>query len=249
MTLPLVTLVDLKAGDFDGSLTPVPAHVAACTETSAGERHTPIVKVTFAYESPPGFQRTGVSYLAAECPAVGSALPAEHAPGRPERVRLVGGRSAPFDTWLLFILGLPALGLGFLLTGLVRGWNDLRLLRRGLLAMGAVTGKERTSTSVNQKPVWAFRLRLASADGATHASTARTHLVDRLEGEGVPLLYAPWKPAQALPLALLGRRTAVDPAGRVVGGSALGALKALAWPAIMVVVLCVVRGWLKGWTI
>lgn len=224
---------------FRGERVAVPAVVTGCAATGAsegggkGRSGTPIYANRYAFDAGGG-EREGVSYALGECLEAGAEVQVEFPAGRPERSRIVGMRRAWFGPEVAFVLVFPLAGLLLLFFSLRKGWRELRLLRRGKLALGTLVGKEATNVSVNKQRVMKLRFALETERGRQEV-LVKTHLTGAVEDEPRErILYDPERPERAAAWDLLSGHPRVDFAGGLEPAGLRGLLLAIAPPLLAV---------------
>lgn len=161
----------------------------------------------------------------------------EYLADNPEISRIHGTRHGIFPIWVLaIVLPFPLVGLGFIIAGLTKGIAGLRLLSRGRLTVGKLSGKEPTSTRINNQPVYKLSFNFKGDDGFPQTAIAKTHKTFLLEDEPEErLLYDPHRPNRAVLLDNLPGSPEIDPFGQLYASNAKGAVLSLLLPGLVLV--------------
>jgi len=122
---------------------------------------------------------------------------------------------------LLFFLVFALLFSIPLWIGLRKGLLGLRLLRRGVPAVGKLVADEKTNVFMDDRPVRRLRFLFTLPDGRPFGATAWTEMTKRLTDQGEePLLYDPEDPDVSVLLDDLPGRPRIDDAGIVRAATA-----------------------------
>lgn len=140
--------------------------------------------------------------------------------------RLRGTRMAPFGPGILVFMSLFAMiGVGFLGFGLRRSLEAARLLAGGRMAQATLVRKERTNTTINDRPVYKLIFAFVSDQGTRHEVVTKTHQPELvLDSPRERVLYNPRQPSQAALVDTLPGRPRLDELGRVRPGGLGGLL-------------------------
>lgn len=243
----------VTALEFRGEAREVQGVVIASEATSSSENKRMIYEVRYRYELD-GKAFSGESYRVGGGLEAGSPVRVEVLEAEPGKSRIRGLRRRHFSAGVVFVIVLPAAGLGLALAGLALGFGRADLLRRGQLGFARLVGRRATGARVNTRPVHALRFRLevpapeapagyrSAASGPTaHEFEVKTHETRRLEDEPFEaVVYDPERPSRALPLDLLPVQVTehgeIHAGGSVAAGvllaaAALGINAVMAWYA------------------
>jgi hypothetical protein len=181
---------------------------------SEGRAGTPVYRNLYKYSvNDHLFEST--SYATGVCADTGPAS-IEYLPEEPEISRIAGMRRDIFGPWVLVVAVIPAIGLIFITTGIVRGRMRLRLLSAGVPVSGKLVQKEPTATRINDRTVYKITFQYIAHDGVVRQTVARTHQPERLEDEPHEcVLYDPDGPARAMLLDTMPGKIAIDEGGQM----------------------------------
>lgn len=207
--------------------------------TGASVNETPVYaySYTFRVESQER-EYQGVSYSTGRQYEPGWPVTVEYLSRRPEISRIHGARQAAFGPWVLcLVLLFPLIGLGFMLSGFRGGLKGNRLLARGKVAVGRLTSKEPTNTTINNQPVYKLTFEFQDEYGGVHEVVSKTHLPHLLEDEvEEELLYDPHNPANAVMLDNLPGSPDIDEMGYIHATDFKRGLLPLVLPGLTVLV-------------
>jgi hypothetical protein len=102
--------------------------------------------------------------------------------------------SAPSALFMLAFGIVPLIGLVMVSVGMKHGRKASALLDSGVLTTGRFVGREETSSSINDKPVYRYLFDFTATDGSTYRAEARTHVESTYSHPWQPLLYDPRNP-------------------------------------------------------
>jgi hypothetical protein len=212
---------------FRGELVTVPGVVVACERSGAseggsrGRSGTPIYANRYRF-GPEEDAREGTSFATGRCLEAGAAVSVEHPAGRPDVSRIAGMRRAVFGPEVAFTLVFPVVGLLLVGAGLRSGWRQLRLLRRGKLALGTLVAEEPTRISIDKRRVMKVRFAIETDRGIREEVVVRTHRTELVEDDARErILYDPGQPARAVAWDLLRHAPRLD-AGGTLAPAAFG---------------------------
>jgi len=157
----------------------------------------------------------------------GAGLPVrvEYLVARPHIAHIVGTSWSAMPFFIVLIIGIfPAIGLAFILSGLVRGLHSARLLRHGKIAFGTLAYSENTGASVNDEPVVRYFFEFTDDSGQRRKVSVDTHEPSSiLDEDEEPILYDPKFPDEGVVCdGLPGEPTLTDRGGfATTGGAAL----------------------------
>jgi hypothetical protein len=236
--------------DFRGPIMPAQGKVLAESQTSmseGGSDHnpgTPIYEYDFEYTLSTGMTRQDKCYTLGGQYKIGQDVEVEYVQGPPPRARIKGSRLAPFESWILFVLIFPLIGLILVVTSYTMGLRTLALIKRGKLASGKLIGTERTNTKINNQTVYKLTFEFTDDKGATHRATVRTHQTHLVEDQPEErLFYDPQNPTKARMVDLLPRGLTVGADGSIIAGAPVFMLiSAFVVPALVIGVHALV-GW------
>jgi hypothetical protein len=204
-------------------------------------RGIPILQTRYRYRVQ-AEEFEGASYAAGRCVPSGE-VTVEYLTRSPQIARIAGMRRQPLSAWAIIVTLFPGFGLVWVVVGMVRGRNRVRLLRQGLPAAGKlieqVTAQRR---SVGYK-VYRLTFEYTAHSGVTGRVTSRSYMAHQLEKAARELvLYDPEDLTKAMVLATAPGKVVIDERGEpMAGGSAafliLPALTILgnAWYALTLV--------------
>lgn len=207
--------------DFRGKLETAKGKITETVKTSmseGGSEHTegtPIYlnRYQFEYE---GKSFTGQSYSVGNRKKTNAQVTIEFPPGRPERSRIHGMRTAAFPVFALFVVIFPIIGSIFVLIGLITGMRSTKLLRIGEYATGKLVKKEPTGSQINNQPVYKMTFEFQTETGETRQAIAKTHQPEKLEdNDAEPLLYDPFYADRATLLDHLPGGPRIDVHGQI----------------------------------
>ncbi len=231
-----------------GKLETTTALVTAVRDThfsEGGGKHskgTPIFACDYQFHHA-GADHEGTSYRRGGGAKTGDRVSVEFPAGRPDHSRLRGMRRAPFGPAVAFVFIFPALGLGFVLPALWRGWKNLGLLTVGEITTGRLINKEPTNMRVNNRVVYKLTFEFTDANGLKREAVAKTSLTEKLGDEGAEkMFYDPRNPAHATLLDNLPGKQALTERGELRGCS----LGAVTWALLgpLAALAVVLGGWL-----
>jgi hypothetical protein len=208
-----------EAIDFRGPLVLETGTIASSEETGFSVNDTPVYAYHYHFVEG-GDTYEGVSYGFHGAGSPGDEAVIEHPANRPERSRIQGLRTSPFDTWVLFVLIFPAVGLAMTLHGIRRGVRAAGLLAHGRPAYAVFKAKKTTSMRINKRPVYRLEFVFEDERGREREVTADaldTALLEDEERE--PALYDPDDRDSALLLDGVSGRPAVGDDGAVTSTS------------------------------
>lgn len=105
----------------------------------------------------------------------GTEVIVEHVATAPELARIQGTRTAPFSSLVAFVLVFPIVGIGLVIGGLIANRRRVQLLRDGDSAWGVLTGREATSTKVDNQRVYSLEFTFVDAAGERRVAHERSH--------------------------------------------------------------------------
>jgi hypothetical protein len=226
---------------FRGELETATGTVIGAAEThfsEGGSEHTdgtPIYshRYRFTYQGQP---YEGVSYRLGAQAEAGGTETVEFPPGRPQRSRIRGMRSAPFGWPVLLVVLFPLVGTLFILGKLRWGWRNRYLLKYGELAQGKLITREPTNTSINDQTVYKLTFAFETSSGQAAQIVVKTHETARLlDDELETLLYDPTNPTVGTTLDHLPGSPRIDEDGSVSVRSAIAAYLAIILPILTLV--------------
>jgi hypothetical protein len=186
----------------------------------------------------------GRSYTDGQTPAVGAALAAEYPVGHPEDSHLTGMRRAPLPIGGSLVLLFPLAGVGLVLSGSRDGRRAIGLLRHGREAQARFVDKRETWTRINNRGVYAVRLRFEADDGQPYDTIARTLTPEQFEnGALAHVFYLPADPRQAAAVDHLPGRPQLNADG-TIGGKPV-----LATAYVLVVLLAIAVNAIAAWLV
>lgn len=215
--------------EFRGELLQTTGRVTQVIETTYSEGGsedspgTPIYRVVFEYESSSGQPRRDACYAPGRQFNVGQDVAVEYLPAPKTAARIAGTRRAPFGWGTLFVGLFPLLGLAFIAGSMIAGLRTLVVLRRGRLTRGRLVDKQPTSTTINDRRVFALTFEFEDERGNMQQARIKTHKIEQLEDEAEErLFYDPKHPAHARMVDLLPGNVRVTPDGELRADSSLG---------------------------
>ncbi|MCB0705797.1 MAG: DUF3592 domain-containing protein [Saprospiraceae bacterium] len=172
-----------KSVETTGTLT-------AVSMTSASQNEDNIYRYTYTYIH--AFREyEGRSYGTASDKKAGDQIPVRYSQKHPERSVIPGMRRAVFSAWVLFVVLFPLVGLGLIISQILKNVEYLRLLRFGTATKGRLVDKSRTNKTVTindvSYPVYAFSFQFEH-NGEIYKSKAETHLTERLEDDSQEII-------------------------------------------------------------
>jgi hypothetical protein len=172
-------------------------HVTKVEETGASENDATITANHYQY-SVAGELFEGKSYSTGDTPAVGAEVTVEYDEDSPHRSRIEGMRRGMFSPGVLFVTIFPAVGLGFLIPGMLTGRKRNHLLQNGILTTGKAVDRRPTNIRINNRPLWEVVFEFHDRHGQRRECCARATDTTRLEDEtSEALLYDPEDPTKA----------------------------------------------------
>ncbi len=217
---------------FRGELGHADGHIRHLERTHysvGGGEHsdgTPVYAYTCVFEHD-GQPYEVVSYTTGRGPGVDASVEVEFPAGRPALARVVGMRHAPFSIFVVLVWIVPLVGVWLIVHRARKGGRGIRILENGRPAQGQLVDKKRTNVRVNKQYVYKFTYAYQADDGSTHQCAARTHKVDKLEGEYATLLYDPRDPSQAVVFNTLPGTPETDETGQFKPAAGAGVLVVL----------------------
>ena len=167
---------------------------------------------------------------------VGEEVTIGYVKDRPEVSRISGMRANVVGPIGLLLVIFPAIGLGFIITGLRKGLKANRLLANGELGKGRLKSKVKTNMQINDQPVYKLTFEFSTPEGTSYEVFAKTHLPEKLEDQqDEPLLYEPMYPKNAVMLDNLPGAPRIDENGNIRVGSPIVVLLNLVIPVISVI--------------
>jgi hypothetical protein len=202
-------------GAFDGELARVEGTIVGAEETAYEVNEVEVVAYHFTYPRDDGFLGRGVSYTTGWVFDEGAKVPVEYVVDQPHVARIEGQRTAPFGSFVLFVLIFPLVGLFMAVPGLLKGMRAVRLLRTGELGWGQLVAKEETNVEINEQTVYRLTFQFEDARGNIREAVTKTHRPHELEDDAEePLLYDPALPKAAVLLDNLPGRPEFGSDGR-----------------------------------
>jgi hypothetical protein len=210
-----------------------PGYVTKVEETGASENEQAISASHYQY-SVAGELFQGKSYTTGGSPAVGEEVTVEYDPDTPRRSRIAGMRRAMFGPWAAIVVIFPAIGLVFLIPGMLSGRKRNHLLRNGMLTTGKAIDRRPTNVRINQQPLWEVVFEFHDRNGQRRECCARAVDTTRLEDEASePLLYDPEDSSKACVIDEAPARPKFGVDGELEGRP-FAAVRALIVPGIVV---------------
>jgi len=227
--------------DFRGELLQATGRVTQVMETNYSEGGgedspgTPIFRVAFDYETSAGQVRQDACYTVGAQYNLGQDVPVEYLPAPKVAARILGTRRSPLGWGTLFVGLVPLAALVFLAGSVLAGLRTLAVLRRGRLVRGRLVDKQATSTTINDRRVFALTFEFEDEHGNMQQAKIRTHRIDKLEDEPEErLFYDPQHPERARMVDLLPGNIRVLADGSLQADSSLGMwIRAVLIPAIV----------------
>lgn len=163
--------------------------VAAVDKTNTTINGSRVMAYKFEYRAEDGQPRTAVHHGYAGRYELKQVVPVQYSIASPE-VAVIKGACDDFGsamTWILLLIAIfPAVGVGFVVVGLVKGLRGMSLLRRGKLTYGELVDVSATNVKINNSTVYKYTFEFA-ADGQVFRAAGRSHRTGVFEGEdGVP---------------------------------------------------------------
>jgi hypothetical protein len=225
---------------FGGAVSSQRGTVTEVRATAIKVNRRPVVAVHFEYGSGEPRQR-GVSYTLDATPTPGSEVELEVARTQPAVARIRGLRTHPLPAWLNVVVLLPIAGGIVLLLSVRKGLARVRLLQHGEVAQATLVAREATNTSINNQRVHKLTFRFVDRNRRERHAIARTHRTAALTDEpSETLLHDPDGDAAVL-LDDLPARTKIDAFGQLTAPAFGRVLAVLVAPALIVLVLTLVR--------
>jgi hypothetical protein len=150
--------------------------------TEGGSKYrkgTPILQTRYRYRVLGG-QFEGVAYAVGRCVPSGE-VNVEYLTQNPQIARITGMRREPLSPWTIIAVIFPGFSLAWVIVGIVRGRNRVRLLREGLPAAGKLIQKVATNTRTMGRRVYRMIFEYTAQSGMTGRVTLRSNLPARLE--------------------------------------------------------------------
>jgi hypothetical protein len=189
---------------------------------------------TFIAEN--GTEYDGVSYSTAPPTDEGEKVRIEYPLNRPDISRIRGMQRSPVGLFGAMPVIFPIVGIFFIIPGINKARRAIRLLVIGEQTTGRLKSRVKTSTEINDCPVYKLTFEFETREGLTCEATAKTHLVENLEDEhDEPLLYDPMEPSNAVMLDNLPGLPRIDADGQIRVRSGVSALCCLLVPGATVV--------------
>jgi hypothetical protein len=215
-----------------------PGVILSVESTSATVNETPVYAYSYAFRiEQQETEYRSQSYSTGRQFESGWDVTVEYLADSPDMSRIHGTRRGVFSPWVLaIVLPFPLVGLGFIIAGVVNGIAGLRLLSRGRMTVGKLSGKEPTSTRINHQPVYKLTFDFVGDDGMPQTAVAKTHKPYRLEDEAEErLLYDPRQPDRAVLLDNLPGSPEIDPFGQLYSTNVKGAMLSLLLPGLVII--------------
>jgi len=239
---------------FDDKTPVTSGKVMQVSETNASvggsddSEGTPVYQYMFEYDVGTGMNKLDMCYSTGRRFEVGQEVQVQYIVGNPYEARIVGTRRATFGSEVVFVAIFPLIGLLLVGIGYTMGLRTLSVLRRGKLASGKLIDKQRTSTVINNQPVYALTFEFTDANGNVRQAVIKTHLTGKVEDNPEELLfYDPENPANARMIDLLPGGIKVGRDGTIESAGMSGALlRALLLPALALGVHALVAWWMYG---
>jgi len=192
---------------------------------------TPVYAIHYTFADADENPHSGVSYSTGGGPSQGSRVTIEYRASEPETSRVRGLRAAPFGPWASFVVIFPIVGVGMLLTGLLRGRRGVRLLKHGHAALGTLQHKEPTNTTINNRRVFKLTFAFKADDGQEYEAIAKSNMPEKLEDEEQELLmYDPAAPQRAVMMDELPGSPRFDEFGQIRPSSMGASVRVLLIP-------------------
>lgn len=221
---------------FSGEVVQAEGVVTACEASNARENNQQVYSVRYEFMDERRTRQTGESFFTGRQFNVGERLAIEYPRGKPAVSRVKGGRTAPFDAWVLFVVIFPLVGAVMAFFGVKRGWHNLRMLHVGKLARGRLVGKEATNTKINKQTVYKLTFEFTTESGEVARVSDSTHETWRLEDEHEEqLLYDPARPSSGALVDALPGGVKFSEQGEVIECSVTHAATRLVIPLTAVV--------------
>lgn len=226
-----------------------------------GEEGTPIYAIAYVF-TPEGVSVPiqGISYVTGFAPVTGGPATIEYKAARPQFSRIQGMRSALFDWPAMIAAIFPAVGLGFIIFGLLKGMRAVTVMRCGLTAMGTLVGVEATNVEENHRKVYRMIFRFCSESGQRYTASLTSKdpeawgpvadesmldadstpsiesqsLDEQVKPEKAVVLYHPADPTFNFIPEEFGQQVRVDAQGNIYGVSAWTGIKACILPVISI---------------
>ena len=129
--------------------------------------------------------------------------------------RIAGMRRWPLNAWDAMPALLPAVGLGLVIAGLLKGRWRLRLLREGLPASGRLVEKVVTASSTRGRADYRMTFEFTAHNGLTGRASLRTNRPEQLEdGPATLVLYDPADLSRGLLFRSLPGNVVIDQQGQ-----------------------------------
>lgn len=171
------------------------AFVISVEETDEGDSDQQTVAAHFVDD-----QGTGhvVRSYTTHPPQVGAEVDVRYQRARPEHAVIAGHRSHPWSAWEILILtGFGLFGLVVVVPGRTKRLA-LRLLARGVITQGRITGVKKHEPEGDEGPSWTVTYELTTADRVGLRRELEMETKPRYEvGETWPVLYDPGWPDHA----------------------------------------------------
>ena len=220
---------------FSTELATTRGEVVRTEPTSSRVNGRRVHHVVFAYEVD-GRSFEGLCYSTGDRPAAGSEATVEYVPGEPTTARIRGMRTAAFPALVAFVLVLPLIATVVIGIGWRRGRRRVHLLRCGNTAWAVLTGRERTSTRINQASVYRLTFTFVDEQGTRRTAIGHSHRSDWFDERVARcVLYDPATDAADVVDLMPGRPRIVDRQWAPAGKTAL--LAVLILPALTLLAL------------
>ena len=192
-------------------------HVTKVEQTGASENEQSISASHYQY-SVAGELFEGKSYTTGGTPAVGDEVTVEYDEDSPRRSRIEGMRRGMFGPFVLFVTIFPAVGLVFLIPGMLTGRKRNHLLQNGVLTTGQAVDRRPTNIRINNQPLWEVVFEFHDRNGQRRECCARATDTTRLEDEASEaLLYDAEDPSKAYVIDEAPARPTFDHNGDLQG--------------------------------
>lgn len=203
----------IETARFAGGTVQVTGEVTGWRETSFSVNSQPVYETTYTFEAY-GVRTEGASFATGRYRSSGETVLVEFVEDDPSVSRLEGFRTTPGGVAVVMTFLFPAIGLGFALFGMWKGWRMRRLLSIGRLTRGTLVSKESTSTQINNQPVMKLTFTFEAEGGGSFEAVGKSHRPESMEDEATELIaYDPVEPARCVVLDESGYQPRSDGQG------------------------------------
>jgi len=169
-----------------GKLETAPAVVTAVENTRFSEgggkyrKGTPIYAYQYKFRAGQT-NYEGTCYATGQKARVGSEVTVEFPLGWPDRSRIQGMRRAMFGPVIAVVFLFPAIVLALLLSGVVLGCRNIRLLANGETARGTLLSQAATNMRVNRRTVYKMTFQFTDLTGQLRQAVVKSSTLEKLQ--------------------------------------------------------------------